>query len=123
MVHLLWAHDLTDHACALEPGPTGHCSTAASRVLHGGGGIGAVVVRFSGGGMYSGCLPNPAVNPVLYLAGELCERDRGHTNLVADAPTAIPNIPGWPSGKTRYMKSERRRGTSHRGLIVGGQKP
>ena len=31
------------------------------------------------------------------LAGELCERERGRTNLGADAPTAIPAYSGWPS--------------------------
>jgi len=59
---------------------------------------------FRGVGCVLGILPNP----VVYLAGELCERDSGHTNLGADTPTAIPNMPGWPSGRTIYIKSERK---------------
>jgi hypothetical protein len=51
MVHLLWAHNLTDNACILRARPYGLCRTAASRVLHGEGKIGALVVRFSLGGL------------------------------------------------------------------------
>jgi hypothetical protein len=45
----------------------GSCSHAISRVLHGGAVVGALVVRFSWGEL------------AVYLAGELCEEDRGQT--------------------------------------------
>ena len=45
------AQHLTDYACICNTQPHGSCNAAASQMLHGGAGIGALVMRCSWGGL------------------------------------------------------------------------
>jgi hypothetical protein len=80
MVHLLWAHDLTNSASAFSVRPHRSCHTAAAQVLHGGARISALVVRFSWGELRAGVFAKSSCQPRAVLGSELRESGRGYTN-------------------------------------------